>query len=136
MSGCFAGRKLIVATDNKMFSNHITKLTTSRRFLLYNISWVQPLKCVFSPLSFQEWITAARSRQVCSACHPTSATDSKCSYTICFQPAQVLPHHPSSMLPPQASCNCPSDLKRLPTKPKKKKKKSSYLLSNLVSSYT
>ncbi|KAK3555026.1 hypothetical protein QTP86_005701 [Hemibagrus guttatus] len=109
-----SARNLGVTMDNQLsFSSHVTNVTRSCRFLLYNIRRIRPFlstqvaqvlvqSLVISEIGLLQ-LSSGRST---SERNPSTANDPKCSCTTCFQPAQVLPHHPTAAFPPLASSSC------------------------------
>ncbi|KAK3570111.1 hypothetical protein QTP86_011319 [Hemibagrus guttatus] len=109
-----SAHNLGVTMDNQLsFSSHVTNVTRSCRFLLYNIRRIRPFlstqatQVLVQSLVISEigLLQLSSGRSTSERNSPTT-NDPKCSCTTCFQPAQILPHHPTAAFPPLASGSC------------------------------
>ncbi|KAK3525830.1 hypothetical protein QTP70_010668 [Hemibagrus guttatus] len=110
-----SARNLGVTMDNQLsFSSHVTNVTRSCRFLLYNIRRIRPFlstqatqvlvqSLVISRLDYCNSLLAGLPQ---NAIRPLQMIQNCKICTTCFQPAKVLPHHPTAVFPPLASGSC------------------------------
>lgn len=78
-----------------------TNHSTTSKGSGYFIRKIQPLRCLFCPLSFKDCSLLQAGLPVCIILTP--ATDIECSSMTYLHPPQVLPHHLIAALPTPAS---------------------------------